>query len=135
MHTPNTPNIGPSSLPAPAVGPGEQVLREALGDDAYPRLEGQAKSTGPHAALARVLLDTAREADRLYRRLRTQAAHARDRLTDVLDERRSTTFIPVSGLTGACAQSTDLLAARTAQQLGQLGLVLDAYNTAHNPAA
>lgn len=80
-------------------------------------------------------LDTAREADRLYWRLRLQAAHARDRLTDALDDRRTMAFLPTCGLLGTSGHGTDMLAARTTQQLNQLGLVLDAYRAAYPPTA
>ncbi|MGW6482174.1 hypothetical protein ACWGDS_30575 [Streptomyces sp. NPDC055059] len=120
-----------SSPPAIPQGPGEQVVHDLLGRDAGQRLRTQAQADGPHAALAQLVLDTAREADRLYERLRLQAAYSRDRLTEALDDRRTTAFIPVSGLLGPCGHSTDLLAARCAQQLNQLRLVLDTYRTAH----
>ncbi|WP_432181385.1 hypothetical protein [Streptomyces sp. NBC_00063] len=81
--------------------------------------------------MAQLVLESAQEADRLYGRLRLQAACSRDRLTEALDDRRTTAFIPVSGLLGPCGHSTDLLAARCAQQLNQLGLVLDTYRSAH----
>lgn len=120
-----------SSPPATPAGPGEQVLRDLLGPDANQRLRTQTQSDGPQSVLAQLVLETAREADLLYGRLRLQAAYSRDRLTEALDDRRATAFIPVSGLLGPCGHSTDLLAARCAQQLNQLGLVLDAYRTAH----
>ncbi|MEU5057467.1 MULTISPECIES: hypothetical protein [unclassified Streptomyces] len=116
------------STPATPHGPGEQVVNDVLGRDANQRLRTQAQADGPHAGLAQLVLDTAREADRLYERLCLQAAYSRDRLTEALDDRRTTAFIPVSGLLGPCGHSTDLLAARCAQQLNQLGLVL---HTAH----
>ncbi|MFD0059609.1 hypothetical protein [Streptomyces sp. NPDC056690] len=119
------------STPATPQGPGEQAVHDLLGPDANQRLRTQTQADGPHAALAQLVLDTAREADRLYERLRLQAAYSRDRLTEALDERRTTAFIPVSGLLGPCGHSTDLLAARCAQQLNQLGLVLRTYRTAH----
>lgn len=122
-----------SPPPAPA-GPGEQALREALGDDAYSQLRAQAQCGGARALLAGLTLDTARETDRLYGRLRLQAAHARDCLTDALDNRRTPAFLPASGLLGTCGHGTDMLAARTTQQLNQLGMVLDAYRAAHPPA-
>lgn len=120
-----------SSPPAIPACPGEQVVREHLGLDANQRLRNQAQSDGTQAVLAQLVLETVREADRLYGRLRLQAAYSRDRLTEALDDRRTTAFIPVSGLLGSCGHSTDLLAARCAQQLNQLGLVLDTYCNAH----
>ncbi|MFB7161119.1 hypothetical protein ACWCRC_11625 [Streptomyces sp. NPDC001940] len=116
--------------PATPQRPGEQVVHDLLGPDAHQRLRTQAQADGPHAALAQLVMETAREADRLYDRLRLQAAYSRDRLTEALNHRRTTAFIPVSGLLGPCGHSTDLLAARCAQQLNQLGLVLDTYRTA-----
>ncbi|MFF1691788.1 MULTISPECIES: hypothetical protein [unclassified Streptomyces] len=121
----------PSSPPASPQGPGAQVVRDLLTPDAYQRLRIQAHGNGPHTVLAQLVLETAREADRLYGRLRLQAAYSRDRLTEALDDRRTAAFIPASGLLGPCGHSTDLLAARCAQQLNQLSLVLDAYRTAH----
>ncbi|MEV8320436.1 hypothetical protein AB0Q95_40440 [Streptomyces sp. NPDC059900] len=118
-------------LPAEPMGPGEQAVREVLGnDEAYRHLRARAHCGASDALLAQLVLDTAKEADRLYARLRLQAAHARDRLNDALNCRRTAAFIPVSGVLNSCGHSTDLLAARTAQQLNQLGLVLDAYKTA-----
>ncbi|MFG3370531.1 hypothetical protein ACGF0K_36980 [Streptomyces sp. NPDC048156] len=118
----------PTTSPA---GPGDQVVHDLLGPDVDQRLRTEAQGDGPDAVLAQLVLETAREADRLHGRLRLQAAYSRDRLTEALDDRCTTAFIPVSGLLGPCGHSTDLLAARCAQQLNQLGLVVDAYRTAH----
>ncbi|WP_329433246.1 hypothetical protein OG564_10935 [Streptomyces sp. NBC_01280] len=129
--TAKAPSPATSSPPAGPAGPGEQVVHDLLGPEANQRLRTQAQGDGLHAVLAQLILETAREADRLHGRLRLQASYYRDRLTEALDDRRATAFIPVSGLLGPCGHSTDLLAARCAQQLNQLGLVLDAYRTAH----
>lgn len=131
--TAKTPATDRSSPPTAPAGPGEQTVREALGDDAYAQLRAQAKCGGARALLAGLTLDTARETDRLYGRLRLQAAHARDRLTDALDDRRTAAFLPASGLLGTCGHGTDMLAARTTQQLNQLGMVLDAYRSTLPP--
>ncbi|MEV0112560.1 hypothetical protein AB0H77_04770 [Streptomyces sp. NPDC050844] len=123
-----------SSAPIAPAGPGDQAVRDVLGDDAYTQLRTQANGEGATALLADLTLHTAREADRLYGRLRLQAAQARDRLTDALDDRRTAGFLPTSGLLGTSGHGTDMLAARTTQQLNQLGLVLDAYRAASPPA-
>lgn len=123
-----------SSPATEPMGPGEQAVREVLGDDdAYRLLRTRAHGGTSDALLAQLVLDTAKEVDRLYARLRLQAAHARDRLNDALNCRRTAAFIPVSGVLNSCGHSTDLLAARTAQQLNQLGLVLDAYRASCPP--
>ncbi|MFE6158795.1 hypothetical protein ACFQ7F_07745 [Streptomyces sp. NPDC056486] len=126
--TAKAPPADTSSSPTDPMGPGEQAVREVLGNnEAYRHLRTRAHGGASNALLAQLVLDTAKEADRLYARLRLQAAHARDRLNDALNCRRTAAFIPVSGVLNSCGHSTDLLAARTAQQLNQLGLVLDTY--------
>ncbi|TGB00869.1 hypothetical protein [Streptomyces sp. MZ04] len=131
--TAKSPPTNTSSASTAPTGPGGQAVREALGDDAYDQLRAQAARDGAMALLAELTLYTALEADRLYGRLRLQAAQARDHLTDALDDRRTAGFLPASGVLGTCGHSADMLAARTTQQLNQLALVLDTYQAASRP--
>ncbi|MER8160237.1 hypothetical protein [Streptomyces sp. NPDC094472] len=104
-------------------------MRTALGDDGYIALRRHRQAT--HTALgtlAQLLCDTAREADRLHTTLRRYATSARDHLNDTLTG-------PFPPHTDAHAilyssRATEVHAARYAQQMHQLDLVLDAYQTA-----
>jgi hypothetical protein len=77
-----------------------------------------------------LVLRTAREADRLHGKLRRHAAYVRDRLDDALDPHLDPAFVPVTGLLTSTGHTTDLHAARFAQQMNQLTQVLDSYQAA-----
>jgi hypothetical protein len=119
-----------TSPPTPSLaGPGQATLLTTLGDDGYIALRRHRQAT--HTALgtlAQLLCDTAREADRLHTTLRRYATSARDHLNDALTDQgpphADATVILYS------SRSTELHAARYAQQMNQLDLVLDAYQNA-----
>ncbi|MEN8652358.1 hypothetical protein ABCR94_17570 [Streptomyces sp. 21So2-11] len=123
--TPPTPRTPPAARTA---GPGESVLRKALGDDGYALLR-----TGRHqfpqtpvTLLADLVWSTAREADRLHQQFDQASRQARARLDRALDDGHP----HVQGVLATFGQHADLLTARTAQQLTQLGAVLDTYRRA-----
>ncbi|QKV95959.1 hypothetical protein HUT19_32965 [Streptomyces sp. NA02950] len=104
-------------------------MRTTLGDDGYIALRRHRQAT--HTALgtlAQLLCDTARETDRLHTTLRRHATNARDHLNDALTDQGP----PHADATAILysSRATELHAARYAQQMHQLDLVLDAYRTA-----
>ncbi|GGN96138.1 hypothetical protein GCM10011579_097240 [Streptomyces albiflavescens] len=102
-----------------------------MGEDGY-RLLGRHRQERGTAlgALADLVCSTAREADRLHGKLRRHAAHVRDRLDDTLNPRVDPALIPACGLLTSTGHTTDLHAARFAQQMNQLTLVLESYQAA-----
>ncbi|MER6566347.1 hypothetical protein ABT288_09190 [Streptomyces sp. NPDC001093] len=111
--------------------PGHEALLTALGEDGYQCLLRERHARGTALGeLADVVLTTAAEADRLHGKLRRHAAHARDRLGDLCDPRMDPAFVPVTGLLASVGHTTDLHAARFAQQMSQLALVLGSYQVA-----
>ncbi|MGW7530251.1 hypothetical protein [Streptomyces sp. NPDC054783] len=63
-------------------------------------------------------------------KLRRHAARVRDRLDNVLNPCLDPASVPVTGLLAGTGHTTDLHAARFAQQMDQLSLVLDSYQAA-----
>ncbi|MGW1913224.1 hypothetical protein ACWCQS_21430 [Streptomyces sp. NPDC002076] len=127
-----------TSDPQISPGPGTQSVRTVLGEDGYRRLTGQCLQRGTAlGVLACLVRDTAREADRLHGKLRRHAAQVRDCLGDVLNPRLDAASVPVTGLLASTGHTTDLHAARFAQQMNQLVLVLESYQAAvrHTGAA
>jgi hypothetical protein len=123
----NTPSNRPGSDSTPRRAPGHEAPRTALGEDAYLRLVRQQHERGTVLGeLADVVLGTAAEADRFHGKLRRYAAHVRDLLNPHLNP----AFVPVTGLLQNTAHTTDLHAARFAQQMNQLTQVLDSYQVA-----
>jgi hypothetical protein len=117
---------------APGRAPGAEALRAALGEDGCQRLGRQRQERGTALGeLADLVFNTAREADRLHGKLRRHAAHVRDRLDDTLNPRLDPAFVPVTGLLQNTGHTTDLHAARFAQQMNQLALVLESYQAVH----
>ncbi|MFD7706979.1 hypothetical protein [Streptomyces sp. NPDC059786] len=111
--------------------PGHEALRAVLDEDGYRRLVRQRDERGTALGeLADLLLNTVAEADRLHGELHRRATHARDRLEDLLNPRLDPVFVPVTGLLQNTGLTTDLHAARFAQQMNQLTLVLDSYQAA-----
>ncbi|MCX5206906.1 hypothetical protein OG897_36585 [Streptomyces sp. NBC_00237] len=123
-----TPPTTPTAPRARTAGPGESAIRAALGDDGYTLLRTRRHQVPqtPVTLLADLLWITTREADRLHEQLQNAARQARDRLTRALDGGPAS----VHGVLNTSGPHTDLLAARTAQQLRQLGAVLDTYRQA-----
>ncbi|MGN5380496.1 hypothetical protein ACQ4WX_35260 [Streptomyces lasalocidi] len=131
---------GPTRLPHPPL----QAPTRRSAPDRVPRPSGQSSArtaTGAWptrncsavpalGALAGLVQDTSREADRLHGKLRRHAAQVRDRLGDALNPHRDPAFVPVTGLLTSSGHATDLHAARFAQQMNQLALVLDSYQSA-----
>jgi hypothetical protein len=108
--------------------PGAAALRRALGEDGYQLLGRQRQERGTALGeLADLVWNTAREADRLHGKLRRHAARVRDRLDDTLIPGLDPAFVPVTGLLQNTGHTTDLHAARFAQQMNQLGLVVESY--------
>ncbi|MER6145405.1 hypothetical protein ABT174_36180 [Streptomyces sparsogenes] len=104
-------------------------MRSTLGDDGYIALRRHRQAT--HTALgtlAQLLSDTAREADRLHTTFCRYATSARGHLDDALTDQG----LPHADATAILysSRATELHAARYAQQMHQLDLVLDAYQTA-----
>ncbi|MER6062393.1 hypothetical protein ABT167_14595 [Streptomyces sp. NPDC001792] len=129
----NMPSKPARSAPGPQIspGPGTQSVRTVLGDDGYRPLTDQCLRRGTAlGALACLVRDTAREADRLHGKLRRHAAQVRDYLGDVLNPRLDAESVPVTGLLANTGHTTDLHAARFAQQMNQLVLVLENYQAA-----
>ncbi|MFF4693735.1 hypothetical protein [Streptomyces sp. NPDC001307] len=129
----NMPSTPARSVSDPQIspGPGTQSVRTVLGDDGYRRLTDQCLRRGSAlGALACLVRDTAREADRLHGKLRRHAAQVRDCLGDVLNPRLDATSVPITGLLAHTGHTTDLHAARFAQQMNQLILVLESYQAA-----
>ncbi|OIJ87091.1 hypothetical protein BIV25_39920 [Streptomyces sp. MUSC 14] len=129
----NAPAAPASSSTDPQIspGPGTQAVRAVLGEDGYRRLADQKLQRGTAlGALAGLVQDTSREADRLHGKLRRHAAQVRDRLGDALNPHGDPAFVPVTGLLTSSGHATDLHAARFAQQMNQLALVLDSYQSA-----
>ncbi|MFF4501603.1 hypothetical protein [Streptomyces sp. NPDC001401] len=127
----SAPSILPGSDSAPRRAPGHEALRAALGEDGYERLLRQRHERGTALGeLAELVLNTAAEADRLHGKLRRHAAHARDRLGDLLNPHLDPAFVSVTGLLQNMGHTTDLHAARFAQQMNQLTQVLDSYQAA-----
>lgn len=127
----NTKTSAPHTSPPPSnlAGPGEATLLTTLGDDGYIALRRNRQAT--HTALgtlAQLLSDTAREADHIHTTLRRYATSARDHLNDALTHQGP----PHADATAVLysSRATELHAARYAQQMHQLDLVLDAYQTA-----
>jgi hypothetical protein len=124
----NAPAVPPRSDSTLRRAPGDEALRAALGEDGYRLLDHQRRERGTALGeLAELVWGTAREADRLHGKLRRHAAHVRDRLDDTLNPRLDPAFVPVTGLLQNTGHTTDLHAARFAQQMNQLGLVLESY--------
>lgn len=123
MNTPdNTPH--PAQSCPPSFGPGKRMIRETLGKKDHARLKHLRDEPGtPLGPLADLVAATAEEADRLHAALRRQADEVRLRLSDVLDP-----YIRPDLRTVGYA--TDLHVVRFTQQMKQLALVLDAYQTA-----
>lgn len=127
----NPPSAPPGSDSTPRRAPGHESLCVALGEDGYQRLLRQRHERGTALGeVADLVLNTAAEADRLHGKLRRRAAQTRDRLDDLLNPRLDPAFVPVTGLLQNTAHTTDLYAARFAQQMKQLALVLDSYQAA-----
>ncbi|MGW2651543.1 hypothetical protein ACWC2T_43395 [Streptomyces sp. NPDC001393] len=117
--------------PQISPGPGTQSVRTVLGEDGYRRLTDQCRLRGTAlGALACLVRDTAREADRLHGKLRRHAAQVHDRLSDALNPHLDAAFVPVTGLLASTGHTTDLHAARLAQQMNQVTLVLESYQAA-----
>ncbi|MFE7277500.1 hypothetical protein [Streptomyces sp. NPDC057623] len=127
----NTPSVPPGSDSTPQRAPGHEALHTALGEDGYQRLVRQRYERGTALGeLADLVLNTAAEADRLHGKLRRHAAHARDRLADLFNPHLDAGFVSVTGLLQNTGHTTDLHAARFAQQMNQLTQVLDSYQAA-----
>ncbi|GAA2657583.1 hypothetical protein [Streptomyces vastus] len=128
VNAPSTPSSSDSTY---RRAPGEKALRAALGEDGYRLLTRHRQERGTALGeLADLVVSTAREADRLHGKLRRHAAHVRDRLDDTLNPRLDPAFVPVTGLLTSTGHTTDLHAARFAQQMNQLALVLESYQAA-----
>ncbi|MEU6512119.1 hypothetical protein [Streptomyces sp. NPDC046942] len=128
--TPDMPTR-PTSDPQISPAPGTQAVRRVLGETGYRRLNDQCLQRGTAlGALAALVRDTAREADRLHGKLRRHATQVRDCLDSALNPRVDPAFVPVTGLLTSTGHTTDLHAARFAQQMNQLGLVLESYQSA-----
>lgn len=126
-HTSRTGGTTPQTPPTPGI----QALHAALGADGYQLLDRQHHERGTVLSeLADLLWNTAREADRLHGKLRHHAAHVRDRLDNTLHPRLYPAFAPATGLLQNAGHATDLHAARFAQQMNQLTLVLASYQAA-----
>ena len=103
-------------------------LRTVLGEDGYQHLVHQRHERGTALGeLADLVLNTAAEADRLHGKLRRHAAHARDRLGELFNPRLDPAFVSGAGLLQNTGHATDLHAARFAQQMNQLALVVESY--------
>ncbi|TKA00100.1 hypothetical protein [Actinacidiphila oryziradicis] len=100
-----TSRVRGTGLPA-SHKPGTTTVTKAFGLKHLLELRTRHESGSPAAHLADLVLDTAREADRLAEELRRHADHARERLDSVL---------------------VDVTAARYAQQMQHLGAVLATY--------
>ncbi|KOV62876.1 hypothetical protein [Streptomyces sp. MMG1121] len=125
------PSTSPGEDPDTRRAPGQGALRTALGEDGFQRILRQRYERGTALGeLADLLLSTAAEADRLHGKLRRHATHARERLGDVLNPCLDPGFVPVTGLLASVGHTTDLHAARFAQQMNQLTLVLESYQIA-----
>jgi hypothetical protein len=110
--------------------PGDEALRVTLGEDGPQLLEHHSRERGTALGeLADLVLATAREADRLHGKLHRHAAHVRARLDDALNPHLDPAFVPATGLLTSTGHTTDLHAARFAQQMSQLTLVLESYQT------
>ncbi|KAF5994141.1 hypothetical protein [Streptomyces sp. WAC00263] len=122
----NTPVTPPRSDAISLPTPGTEALRAALSEDGYRLLGRQRHQRGTALGeLADLVCITAREADRLHGKLRRHAAHVR--LDNTLNPSLDPAFIPVTGLLQNTGHTTDLHAARFAQQMNQLALVLESY--------
>ncbi|MBT2418068.1 hypothetical protein J7F01_08580 [Streptomyces sp. ISL-22] len=122
------PFVPPGSDSTPRRAPGHEALRTTLGEDGYQRLLRQRHERGTALGeLADLVFNTAAEADRLHGKLRRHAAHARDRLGDLFNPHLDPAFVSVTGLLQNTGHTTDLHAARFAQQMNQLTQVLDSY--------
>ncbi|MGW3626199.1 hypothetical protein [Streptomyces sp. NPDC000880] len=107
-------------------------MRATLGEDGFQRLGRLRHQRGTALGeLADLVFSTAREADRLHGKLRRHAAQVRDRLDNTLNPRLDPAFVPVTGLLQNIGHPTDLYAARFAQQMNQLSLVLESYQAVH----
>ncbi|MFF5010571.1 hypothetical protein ACFY3G_48230 [Streptomyces phaeochromogenes] len=127
----NASSVSPGSDSTPDRSPGADALRVTLGEDGYRLLGSQRQEHGTALGeLADLVCHTAREADRLHGKLRRHAAHIRDRLDNTLNPRVDPAFVPVTGLLTNTGHATDLHAARFAQQMNQLTLVLESYQAA-----
>ncbi|MEU5308803.1 hypothetical protein [Streptomyces sp. NPDC021562] len=125
-----TPAAQSGSAPTPRRAPGHEALRTALGEDGYQHLVHQRHERGTALGeLGYLVLNTAAEADRLHGKLRRHAAHARDRLGELFNLRLDPAFVSVTGLLQNTGHTTDLHAARFAQQMNQLALVVESYQT------
>ncbi|MER6091300.1 hypothetical protein [Streptomyces bluensis] len=133
----NTPATSARSDLDPQISPapGTQAVLRTLGQDGYQLLHHQRYDCGTALGeLADLLLNTAREADRLHGKLRRHVAHVRARLDDTLNPHLHPAFVPVTGLLQNTGHTTDLHAARFAQQMNQLAQVLENYQAAtHRP--
>ncbi|GAA2658748.1 hypothetical protein [Streptomyces vastus] len=127
----NAPSAPSSSHADLRRAPGDEALRTALGEDGYRLLGRHRQERGTALGeLADLVCNTAREADRLHGKLRRHAAHVRDRLDDTLNPLLDPAFVPVTGLLTSTGHTTDLHAARFAQQMNQLTLALESYQAA-----
>ncbi|MFB8177682.1 hypothetical protein ACFC8N_16775 [Streptomyces sp. NPDC055966] len=118
----------PTPDPQISPAPGTQAVYGVLGDTGYCRLDDLCLQRGTVlGALAVLVRDTAREADRLHGKLRRHATRARDCLDNALNPPSGPAFVPVTGLLTTTGHTTDLHAARFAQQMNQLALVLETY--------
>lgn len=129
----STPDMPACPTPDPQISPapGTQAVRRVLGETGYRHLDDQCRQRGTAlGALAALVRDTAREADRLHGKLRRHATRARDCLDDALNPPSAPAFVPLTGLLTSIGHTTDLHAARFAQQMNQLALVLESYQAA-----
>ncbi|MFM9446945.1 hypothetical protein [Streptomyces acidiscabies] len=118
----NTPHTTQSC--PPSFGPGKRMIRETLGKKDHTRLKHLRDEPGtPLGALADLVATTAEEADRLHTALRRQADEVRLRLSDVLDPYIRSDLRTIG-------YATDLHVVRFTQQMKQLALVLEVYQTA-----
>lgn len=127
MTDPTSRIRGTAAVPTP----GKEALRRALGEDGYQLLRRQRQQRGTaQGELADAVWNTAREADRLHGQLRRHATLVRHRLDDALNPHLDPAFVPATGLLQNAAHATDLYAARFAQQMNHLTLLLESYQAA-----
>lgn len=134
MTTPNSRVRGTAT--SPAARPGSLTVTGALGLTRLSALRTRHSEGTPAAEVAGLLVDTAREADRLADELRRHARHARSDLDTALEDLDENHTADVTGILGHSGQNVEVTSARYAQQMRQLGAVLAAYRAAWpDPAA